>query len=226
MSGPVSYLQSSVGKKILNGLTGLALIGFVVGHLAGNLTLFVGGDAFNAYTQSLQSLGGLLVVVEIGLTALFALHAISAIAVWRDKKKARHTHNTRMATKGSPSKQSLASRTMIVTGTVLLVFLVVHIWQFRFGPVYLTKLDGVEVRDLYRLVVETFQSPFWTAAYMAVMILLGFHLRHGTWSAFQSLGLLDARIRPFAYSAAAAVAVAIGFGFFILPLYLFMTVNP
>lgn len=226
MSTPRFQLWSSVGKKILTGLTGLALMGFIVTHLLGNLNLFAGAEAFNGYTEALHQMGSLLVVAEFGLAGLFLLHAISAIQVWRDKRGARSVRNTLVATKGAPSKQTLASRTMIVTGSVLLIFVLLHVAQFRFGVFggldYTTTIDGKEVRDLYRLVFETFQNPAWVAGYMAVMLLLGFHLRHGFWSAFQSVGLLDPRIRPLAYSAGAVFAVAVALGFFVMPLYLYV----
>jgi len=223
-------LWSSVGRKLLTGLTGLALMGFIVTHLLGNLNLFVGGDAFNGYTEALHRMGALLIAAEVGLAGLFVLHAITAIAVWLGKKKARSIHNSVVASKGAPSKQTTFSRTMIITGSVLLAFVVLHVLQFRFGVFggldYTTTIDGKEVRDLYRLVVETFQNPLWVAGYMAVMVLLGFHLRHGFWSAFQSLGLLDPRLRPLAYSAGVVVALGIAVGFFVMPIYLFAMVEP
>ncbi len=226
MSTPRFQIWSSVGKKLLTGLTGLALMGFIVTHLLGNLNLFVGSEAFNGYTEALHEFGALLVVAEIGLAALFVLHAVSAIQVWRDKRKARSVQNSLVATKGAPSKQTVFSRTMIITGSVLLAFLILHVAQFRFGLFggldYTTTIDGKEVRDLYRLVVETFQNPLWVAGYMAVMLLLGAHLRHGFWSSFQSLGLLDPRLRPLAYSAGAAFALVIALGFFVMPIYLLL----
>ena len=226
MSTPRFQLWSSVGKKLLTGITGLALMGFIVTHLLGNLNLFVGSEAFNGYTEALHQLGGLLVVAEIGLAGLILLHAISAIQVWRDKRGARAVQNTMVASKGGPSKQTVFSKTMIVTGSVLLAFVILHVAQFRFGVFggldYTTELDGKEVRDLYRLVAETFQNPAWVLLYTSVMLLLGAHLRHGFWSAFQSLGLLNPRIRPFAYSFAAVFAAAIALGFFVMPLYLFL----
>jgi len=153
-----------------------------------------------------------------------------AIWVWRDKKRARIVKNTVVASKGAPSKQTLASRTMIVTGTVLLGFVVLHVAQFRFGVFggldYTTTIHGQEVRDLYRLVVETFQNPLWVGAYMAVMVLLASHLRHGFWSAFQSVGLLDPRLRPLAYSAGAVFALVVALGFFVMPIYLFAAGKP
>ncbi len=232
MSAPRFQLWSSVGKKLLTGVTGLALMGFIVTHLLGNLNLFVGSEAFNGYTEALHQMGALLIVAEVGLAALFLLHAISAIQVWRDKKKARSIQNSVVATKGPPSKQTAFSRTMIITGSILLAFVILHVAQFRFGLFggleYKTMIDGKEVRDLYRLVVETFANPAWVAGYMAVTLLLGAHLRHGFWSAFQSVGLLDPQLRPLAYSAGGVFAVIVALGFFVMPMYLFLfaTVNP
>lgn len=215
-------LTSSVGKKLLNGLTGVLLLAFIVAHLAGNLTIFVGQDALNAYASVTHSLGGLLIAIEIALAAVFLLHAVSAIAVWRENRAARSSRYAVVATKGGPSKQTLASRSMIVTGIVLLVFLVIHLWQFRFGPDYRTDLHGKEVWDLWRIVVETFAEPLWVAFYVGVMVLLGFHLRHGFWSAFQTLGALGPGLRPFAFSAALVFAVAIAAGFLALPIYVYL----
>lgn len=226
MSTPRFQLWSSVGKKILTGVTGLALMGFIVTHILGNLNLFIGSEAFNGYTEALHQWGDLLIVAELGLAALFLLHAVSAIQVWRDKKSARAIQNSVVASKGAPSKQTAFSKSMIVTGVVLLVFVILHVAQFRFGIFggldYTTELDGKQVRDLYRLVVETFKEPAWVALYMAVMLLLGSHLRHGFWSAFQSVGLLDPKLRPLAYSFGAIFAGAIALGFFVMPLYLYL----
>ena len=227
MNEPRFKIGSSIGKKLLNGLTGLALMGFVVAHLAGNLTLLFGSNAFNTYSESIARFGFLVYVAEVGLLALIVAHAVSAIIVWNDKRSARSTRNSVEQSKGPPSKQTVFSRSMIVTGLVLLVFLVIHIWQFRFGAGisqgYVTTVHGEPARDLYRLVVETFRSPIWVGFYTAVMILLGMHLRHGFWSAFQSIGALNPSLRPLAYSAGAVFAVLIAVGFLILPLVLFFT---
>jgi len=220
------HLWSSIGKKLLTGLTGVGLIAFVVAHVAGNLSLLVGGPAFNAYAQKLHDLGALLIVAELGLVALFGLHALSAVTVWWDGRQARAERNTVVATKGPPSRQTWASRTMILTGGILLVFVVLHVIHFRFGPGvaqgYVTTVKGEQARDLYKLVVETFKQPVPVIAYMAVMLLLGFHLRHGVWSAFQSLGALTPGLRGFAFSAAAVVAVVVALAFFVIPPYIFL----
>jgi succinate dehydrogenase / fumarate reductase cytochrome b subunit len=228
MSTPRFHLRSSVGKKLLNGLTGVLLLLFIVAHLAGNLTIFVGKDALNAYAATTHALGGLLIVIELGLAAVFLIHAFSAISVWLDNRRARESRYVVAKSKGAQSKQTIASRTMIWTGIVLLVFLIVHLWQFRFGPDYRTTLAGHpgEVWDLHRIVVETFKNPVWVAVYVAVMALLGFHLRHGFWSAFQSIGALSPRIRPVMFSVGVVFALVIAIGFLLLPIFVYLSPDP
>ena len=222
MSTARAGLKSSVARKLVNGLTGILAMLFIVAHLAGNLTLLGGPRAFNAYAESLHRLGALVYVAEIGLVLLFGIHAVTAIQVYLSKRAARQHRYVVVNTKGAPSRQTVSSRTMIVTGSVLLVFLVWHVIQFRFGTFYTTTLQGHEVRDLYRLVYEVFQNPIWVAAYVVVMALLGFHLRHGFWSAFQSIGVLGPGTRSLAYSAGAAFAVAMAVGFLLLPVYMLL----
>lgn len=220
---------SSVGKKLLTGVTGILLMGFVAAHLAGNLLLLAGPDAFNAYAHKLEQMGILLYAAEAGLAAVFLLHALAAINVWIDNRRGRATTNVLTRSKGGQSRMTISSRTMVVTGLVLLGFVVFHVVHFKLGPGvdkgYVAALHGEQVRDLYRLVVEEFHNPLVVALYTTVMVLLGFHLRHGFWSAFQSLGLLNRTLRPLAFAAGFFVALAIAVGFFILPLYIFLFVE-
>jgi len=220
------HLWSSIGKKLLTGITGVGLMVFLVLHLAGNLNLLIGKDAFNGYTHKLEGLGELLIVIELGLLAVFLLHVVSAVSVWNANRAARNVKNSIVRSKGAPSRQTPSSRSMIVTGFVLFVFIVLHVLQFRFGPSlregYVTPLANEQVRDLYRLVVEKFKQLPFVAGYMAAMVILGLHLRHGFWSAFQSLGLLNQRLRTLAFSAGVFVAAILAFGFFILPLYIYL----
>jgi len=110
-----------------------------------------------------------------------------------------------------------------------LLFLVVHIWTFKFGPGiaegYVTTLDGEPARDLYRLVVETFKNPLYVFGYTLVMILLGFHLRHGFWSAFQSLGAIRPTALKTMQFTAMIVGILLAVGFLSIPVYIFFFVN-
>ncbi|NER85088.1 MAG: succinate dehydrogenase, partial [Leptolyngbya sp. SIO1D8] len=128
------------------------------------------------------------------------------------------------ASRGEPSSQSFSSRTMIVTGMVLGTFLVIHLMNFKFGPYYVTELGGQEVRDLARLVVEKFHRPTYTLSYSTVVVLLGFHLRHGIWSALQSLGAMAKAFKPLVYTLSLVFAIAIVAGFIILPLAIYFDV--
>lgn len=226
MQSPRFHLWSSIGKKLLTGLTGIGLMGFLVLHLVGNLNLLLGKDAFNGYTHTLESLGELLVVAELGLLAVFLVHIASAVTVWKANRGARAVRNSVVRSKGAPSRQTTSSRSMIITGAILFIFVVLHVWQFRFGPSvpegYVTSLANEQVRDLHRLVVEKFKQLPFVVGYMAAMVVLGLHLRHGFWSAFQSLGMLNQRLRTLAFSAGVFVAAILAFGFFILPIYIYL----
>ncbi len=224
-------LRSSIGKKYVMGITGLALVGFMVTHLAGNLALyFPGTDAFNAYTAGLHAWGPLLLVAEIGLGLLFLVHAVMAIWIQADKKKARPgDYYAGLKTKGGPSKMSVFSRNMIISGGVLLIFLVIHVWQFRFGPGiesgYFTMLDGKESRDLYRLVDETFSDPIWVGFYTIVILFFFAHVRHGFWSALQSLGAMRKSWTPVIYGLGLLVALIFLAGFAFIPVYMYLDIG-
>ncbi len=219
---------STLGRKYLMGASGMALVLFLVVHLLGNLTLYAqNGDLMNAYAAKLQGLGIGLVALEVGLLAVILLHVITAFQVTYSAKAARPIAYEAPKTKGGPSKNNATSRNMILTGLVLLVFLIVHICQFRFGPGqedgYTATVDGLMVHDIYRVVVEAFVQPVWVAFYVACMGFLGFHLRHGYWSAFQSLGIINPRWSKPIYALGLAIALLLAFGFLFIPVYIYFT---
>jgi len=216
---------SSIGKKVLMGVTGLGLCLFVTTHLAGNLLLFLGADAFNRYSFSIERMGGLLYLAEAALLAVFLIHIVAAFGfVWQNRK-ARPQAYRKYASGGPPSRRSLSSSTMIYTGVLLLIFTVLHLKTFKFGPGmaegYVTQVEGAPARDLYRRVVEVFHDPWYVAWYVAAMLFLGFHLRHGFWSAFQSLGAYDRRYTPYIYTVGMAFAAVIAAGFIVLPVWIY-----
>lgn len=223
----VSFIQSSVGKKVISGLTGLALVGFIVVHLLGNLAIFVGPEALNVYSHTLMSLGGgkLVIIAEVILTVIFLFHIVTGIQVSLAKKAARPVAYAKTGHAGHTSRKTSSSLTMIYTGIILLIFTVFHIWSIKLGPAeaagYVVNYNGVEMRDLYRLVVERFQNGFYVVGYMIVMALLGWHLRHGVWSSFQSLGLTSPRFLPVLYGVGGLIGLALGAGFFIMPAYIY-----
>lgn len=215
-------LKSQVGRKILTGVTGIGLIIFIIFHLIGNLTLFGDAQAFNEYTYALESLGWILYILEAGLATAFLLHAYVGISIWWNRRKARPEGYVKYQSKGGPSHQTWAAKSMIFTGVVLLVFLVIHIDTFKFGATDMITLpSGEEARDLKELVIATFQQPLYAFGYTAVMILLGLHLGHGFWSAFTSLTMKHKEYSTIIYTIGVIFAILMAVGFLFIPLYIY-----
>jgi succinate dehydrogenase / fumarate reductase cytochrome b subunit len=215
-------LTSPIGKKVINALSAIGAVIFVIGHAGGNLTLLGGEGAFNAYAEKLHHLGILLPIAEIGLVAVFLLHIVSALIVTKDNQSARsQDYEANRKTKGGPSQWSFASTKMIVSGLILLAFLIVHLIQFRFIEYWSPNYGADYYHDLYAIVYTTFQSEAWTVGYMAVMVFLGFHLRHGVWSMFQSLGIMNSGWKKTFTGLALIVALLVSVTFFILPPYMY-----
>ncbi|MGB5631536.1 MAG: succinate dehydrogenase cytochrome b subunit [Waterburya sp.] len=218
---PINFYNSPIGKKIITGITGLGLSLFVLFHMAANLTLLTSSKAYNQLAHLLDSLGILLYIVEFTLLGLAIFHVIVGITIKLNTLQARTIGYRQLKSIGEPSKQSISSRSMMITGAVLLGFLVWHLSTFKFGTYDSTVIDGVEMRDLSSLVIEKFQNPIYAFGYTGVMIMLAFHLRHGIWSAWQSIGVLNSKISPAVYAIALILAILIAIGFIALPLSIF-----
>ncbi len=212
----LSWTQSSIGRKLLTGVTGLGLVLFVIVHLLGNLTLFFSTSAYNELAHTIERLGPLTYLIEAALLTIAVVHIAVGIKIHIGIHQARPVDYSEYASAGEPSRQTLSSRTMIVSGLVLGFFLIVHLATFKFGPYY--TLPGSSHRDLSRLVLETFHKPGYTAGYVTVMTVLGLHLRHGIWSALQSIGVAT---KPTLYAASAVIGGAIALGFIGLPLSIY-----
>ncbi|WP_319421431.1 succinate dehydrogenase cytochrome b subunit [Pleurocapsa sp. FMAR1] len=217
----INFYTSPIGKKIITGVTGLGLSLFVLVHMTGNLTLLASSEAYNQLAHFLESLGILLYVIEFSLLGLAIFHVVVGIKIRLNTLQARPIGYSQIKSVGEPSKQSLSSRSMLITGVVLLGFLVLHLATFKFGIYYTTIIDGVEMRNLSRLVIEKFHNPAYAFGYAGVMVMLAFHLRHGIWSAWQSIGVLNSKISPFVYAIALISAILIATGFVILPLSIY-----
>jgi succinate dehydrogenase / fumarate reductase cytochrome b subunit len=215
--------STSVGTKLLIGTTGLALVGFLAFHLFGNLLLFFGPEIYNEHAHALIA-NPLIVPAELGLAALFLLHAIKAVLNFIDNRTARRQRYETKKWAGGPSRKSWASTTMIVSGLIVLLFVPLHLVTFKYGPYYGAHEAGV--RDLYRLLIEVFQSPFYVAYYVVAMTIVGLHLRHGIWSSLQSLGLIPDRWTRAITAICVLLALAIGAGYVLIPLYIFFFVRP
>ncbi|MGK5088142.1 succinate dehydrogenase cytochrome b subunit [Bdellovibrionota bacterium FG-2] len=226
-------LSSSVGKKFIMALSGLCLGGFIVVHLLGNLALYrADGTSFNHYAATLESFGKFIIAAEFGLIALFLIHAISAMSLKLNHWSARPKAYSVMKSKGGESKSSIASRNMIISGAVILVFVIWHVWSFKYGPginegytVVGSEINGAQIRDLHRLVVESFHNSLVVSGYIFVMLLLGAHLWHAFWSALQSLGLTNPRYTKGLYCLGSTLAVVLSVGFLMIPIWIFFDLS-
>jgi succinate dehydrogenase / fumarate reductase cytochrome b subunit len=200
-------LGSSVGKKLMMALTGLAFIGFLAAHLAGNLTIYGGKAAFNGYAEKLQSLGPVLHLFRTGLIAFALVHVLTGLYLFLLNRKARPVGYQMHATAGG---QTLSSRTMPYTGIIILAFVIFHLFHFTFVDKTATTV--------FDLVAAAFNQPVYMLLYAALMIVVGLHVRHGFWSAFQTLGINHPKYMPAVSAASIVAGVVVALGFGLLPL--------
>ncbi|MFA6237479.1 MAG: succinate dehydrogenase cytochrome b subunit [Bacteriovorax sp.] len=207
---------TSIGQKQIMAITGLLLCGFLVTHLVGNFTLFLGPDAFNKYSHALTS-NPLIYLAEVALAALFISHIAMAFRVMFENKAARPIayHSYKKSGRGG----TFASATMAYSGVIALVFLVLHILGLKFGTQYTTIVGGVEMRDIYKTTIEYFQDPLHIAGYLIAMLTLGVHTSHGFWSAFQTLGLNHPKYMPKVQLISTLFGLLIAIGFSVLPIF-------
>jgi succinate dehydrogenase / fumarate reductase cytochrome b subunit len=186
MNRIVRLWGSSVGRKLIAGATGVLLLGFLTGHLYGNMKIFQGPEALNAYAAWLRG-HPLLWVFRIGLTVAFGTHIYVTLSLARANRAARPTHYQRW----SPQAAGIASRSMAVSGLIVLAFLVYHLLHFTFGVVDpgARSVAAGQGLDVYGMVVRSFQDPWITLSYVVAMLLLGVHLVHGTVSMFQTFSV-------------------------------------
>ncbi len=214
MNAFVRFLNSSIGRKYVMAATGLSLTLFLVVHMAGNLTLYAGNEAFNQYAELLES-NPLLPLAEAGLLGLFVGHiAIAVMLVATNRGSRTEGYQSRL---GMGAK-TVASTTMWITGPLLLVFLLIHLWDFRIKK----ELIEGEV-DLAAMVVERLTSPIGFAIYGIGIAMVGFHMWHAFQSAFQTLGVAHPRYRSLIRLTGRALTVILVAGFGGLPVYLMIT---
>lgn len=206
-------LNSSIGKKFVMAVTGATLILFLIIHLAGNMSLYGGPKAFNGYVGILEVIKPLIRVIEIILGLIFFFHIINGIRLWIENKIARPNG---YAINGSKKNTDVFSRTAFITGSIIFIFLVLHlqtIW-YRFNY---TKSE----LDLYTITTGWFAYWWYSALYLIAIILLGFHLNHGFQSAFQTFGWNNKKYFPFVKKLGLAYAIIITLGFGSIPIYFY-----
>ena len=206
-----STLSSSIGKKFLMALTGLFLIIFLVIHLVGNLQLYFGKEAFNAYVGALAMVKPLIRVIELVLALGFLVHIIYGVTLWWNNRKARPG---KYAVNAGSKNSDVFSRTTILTGSVIFIFLIFHLahfwYPYNFATTNLT---------LYDVVVGWFHIPLYSIFYVIAVLLLGYHLNHGFQSAFQTFGWNNSRYFPIVKAVGLIYTLAMTIGFGSIPIY-------
>jgi len=208
MNWLINTLGTSIGKKLLMAITGLCFCGFLITHLAGNLTIYAGKDAFNAYAEHLHSLGPLLTVFEWILLTLAIIHVLAGAILFYQNFKSRPVS---YAVNKNAGGRSLASATMPYTGLILLAFIVFHLINFHF-------VDKTNT-TIYQIVSRAFADPVYILIYVAAMIVAAFHVSHGLWSAFQTIGANHPKYMPIIMAASIGFGFVVGIGFGFIPIY-------
>jgi len=217
MSWLIDFAKSSIGAKVVMGVTGAMLVGFVIMHMLGNLQVFLGQDALNAYAKSLHDLGGLLWVARLGLIGAVVLHIVSGLRLASLNSAARPVAYASETT----VQASFASRYMRMSGLVLLAFIVYHLAHFTLGvthPDHKALTDSMGRPDVYSMVILGFKQPAVALSYVVAMVLLWFHLNHGASSLFKSLGLRHPKYNSMLDMVGPAVATLVVAGNIAMPL--------
>jgi len=218
-----AFFKSSIGLKVIMAVSGIALILFVVGHLLGNLQVFLGQEVFNDYAEFLKSIPGPLWAARIGLLVMLVLHIVSAVKLKqrnRDARPERYQHEDTV-------RASLASRTMFLTGVLILAFIIYHLCHLTWGvilPDNYSRLDGQGRHDVYTALVLGFLNPAVAASYIFFVAVLGFHLSHAIASFFQTLGFNHPRYTPCIERAGSALAVIIALAYISIPVSVYAKV--
>jgi succinate dehydrogenase / fumarate reductase cytochrome b subunit len=210
MTRALTFYRSSIGKKVVMAITGLILFGFVIGHMLGNLQVFIGANQMNAYAAMLKANAALLWGVRLVLLVAVIWHIVAAVQL------------TRMSLRGRPEgyhykdviQADYAARTMRWSGPIIAVFVVYHLLHFTTGSVH----PHFNAHDVYRNVISGFRV--WPVAvfYVIAMVALAFHLWHGVWSMFQTLGLINPKSDKLIHRLAVIATLAIAIGFISVPM--------
>ena len=232
----IRFLTSSIGQKVVMSLTGLFLISFLAVHLVGNLQLLTldEGRSFNDYAYFMTTnpiIGGL----SYGLYAGFLLHAIQGLALWYRNRQVSAGGQTRYAVNAvsSASKHapSRASTHAALLGTIILVFLGIHMGDFWYSMKFTDDIELVAstmspdgVKNLYYKVSQSFSQWWIVLIYVVSMVVLAFHLMHGFWSAFQTLGLNHRKYTPLLKAAGAVYSIVVPLAFAAIPVYMYFKI--
>jgi succinate dehydrogenase cytochrome b subunit len=207
-----NFLGSSIGKKQLMALTGLAFCGFLTSHLLGNLSMYGGPKMFDSYAEHLHAMGILINVAELGLVSLAVIHIGTALLLFIQNRAARPQ---RYAVSVNSGSKTLSSRLMPYTGLYLAAFITIHLLNFHF-------VDH-DNQTISQIVSDTLTDPLYAAFYIFSMIVVALHVRHGLWSAFQTVGANHPKYMPFIQAASILFALAVAVGYGSLPILIMLT---
>jgi len=202
-------LGTSIGKKLMMAVTGLSFIGFLTLHLAGNLSIYGGPDSFNAYAEHLHALGPLLIIAEWILLTLAMVHVLTGTVLFLQNLAARPQRYRANKRAGG---RTIGSATMPYTGILILLFVIFHLANFHFVDKSHTTI--------FQIVSQAFADPVYVAIYVLSMVVVAFHISHGFWSLFQTLGLNHPKYMPTVMAAGTIISLILGIGFGFLPIYI------
>ncbi|MCG8332688.1 MAG: succinate dehydrogenase cytochrome b subunit [Chitinophagales bacterium] len=226
MSWFSNFLTSSIGRKVIMSLTGLFLITFLVIHLIGNLQLLNPDDgmSFNIYAYFMTH-NPLIKTVSYLLYASILIHAVQGWMLWSKNRKARGGQRYAVKNTRAVGTNSFAASNMGWLGTIIFIFLVIHMYQFwlqmKLGNTPMVTYDGNEVKDLYTIVADAYSNIGYVIFYVVSMVVVAYHLLHGFQSAFQTLGLNHRKYTPFIKGVGLVYSILIPLGFAIIPLYMY-----
>jgi succinate dehydrogenase / fumarate reductase cytochrome b subunit len=215
--GHASPWLSTIGLKILMAVSGFVLVGFVLGHMAGNLQIFAGQDVFNDYAAFMQGLGGLLWAARLGLLAALGLHVGSAVKLTARNLAARPTRYEGL----KPARTSMHARYMMWTGVTILLYLGYHLAHFTIGvahPEHFAGVDALGRHDVYNNFVLSFQNPVITILYCAANLAVASHLAHAVTSIFRTIGLSRGALKSPLHKVGPAIGIIVATGNLSMPL--------
>ena len=212
----IQFSNSSIGKKFVMAVTGSFLIIFLIVHLIGNLTLYLGEEAFNDYVLALDAVKPLIRIIELVLLAAFVFHIFNGVRLWLENKRA---NPKKYAINVGSDNSTFFSRTMFVTGSIVFIFLVIHLITFFYRFNFFDPEGLANHHRYFDIVIGFLQMPWYAVLYIIAMILLGFHLNHGFQSAFQTFGWNHKKYTPMIKAIGTIYAIVMAVAFASIPIY-------
>jgi len=210
------FMNSSIGKKFVMAVTGSFLMIFLIVHLIGNLTLYFGPETFNGYVETLDVIKPLIRVIELVLLLSFVYHIIYGTWLWIENKKARPVA---YKVNASSENSSFSSRWMFWLGSIVFIFLVIHLSTFFYRFNFYDPEGLADQNKYYNIVIGFLQMPWYSILYIIAIIILGLHLHHGFQSAFQTFGWNHKKYTPIIKALGTIYAIVICGAFVSIPIY-------